>query len=90
MLAWRKLDDIKPREHMLAWSRLEFLVERKKDKLRDLWLAYTKPIDDWSAKREETRAARHKADFERVLGPDVAALDAEWRAWVLKTYAKKR
>lgn len=90
MLAWRKLDDIKPREHMLAWSRLEFLVERKKDKLRELWLAYTKPIDDWSATREETRAARHRADFERVLGPDVAALDAEWRAWVLKTYAKKR
>lgn len=90
MLAWRKLEDIKPREHMLAWSRLEFLIERRKDKLRDLWLAYTKPIGDWTGKREETRAAQHKADFARIMGPDIAALDAEWRAWVLKTYAKKR
>jgi hypothetical protein len=90
MMAWKKLEDIKPRDHMIAWSRVEWLMEKRKDKLRGLLLALAKPIDDWGPKREELRLAQQVKAFADVLGEDVEALDSEWRAWVLKTYSKKR
>lgn len=90
MLSWNKLDDIKPRDHMIAWSRVEWLLEARKDKLRELLLALTKPLDDWGPKRDELRLAQQTKALLDVLGADAATLDAQWRAWVVKTYAKKR
>jgi hypothetical protein len=90
MMTWKKLEDIKPRDHMIAWSRVEWLMDKRKDKLRDLLLTLTRPIDDFGPKREELRLAQQTKAFADVLGQDPAALDEEWRAWVLKTYAKKR
>lgn len=90
MMGWKKLDDIKARDHMIAWSRVEWILDAKKDRARALLLALTRPIDDWGPKRDELRLAQHAAALSEVFGVDAAALDAEWRAWAAKTYAKKR
>ncbi len=90
MMAWTKLDQIKPRDHMVVWSRVEWLLEERKDKARELLLAFTKPIADWGPKRDELRVEQHKAALRDVLGATEEELDEAWRNWALRTYAKKR
>ncbi len=90
MMGWAKLEQIKPRDHMIVWSRVEWLLDERKDKARELLLAFTKPIDDWGPKRDELRVQQHAAALKNVLGATPEELDEAWLAWVQRTYGKKR
>ena len=89
MLAWRTPSDVEPREHMLAWSRVSWLLEEKPEGLRQLALALTEPIPG-ASEEERAKAAieQQRAALEKAFGKTLPELDAEWEKFVLRRYEK--
>ncbi len=94
MLAASKFEDIPSREHMIYWSRAEFLASKGPAVLRAYLMMVTEGgRPDPNVVAEEARNAQYlerrmRAQSE-VLGQDCAACELEWTRFVLKTYPKK-
>ncbi|MBK7878701.1 MAG: hypothetical protein IPJ77_23840 [Planctomycetes bacterium] len=89
-LAWKAWEDLKAQGHLIAWSRVEWLLQRKDAKLRELLLGLAGSLREVpEAERAATVLARHEAAFQAALGKSLADAEAEWRQYVLKTYDKK-
>lgn len=81
--------ELKAQGHLVAWSRVSWLLARKDTDLRALALALTSGAPDVpDAERARVEADRHAAAFKSVFGKTLDELDAEWRRYVLKTYDK--
>jgi len=89
MMHWTGLADIKPREHMIAWSRVDWLMQRKPESLHEILFALTEPVAAQGADREHARLEMQTRAQQKLWNMSPAALDDAWRAWVLKTYSKK-
>jgi hypothetical protein len=90
MLASTKWEDLHAQGHLLAWSRVEWLLNRKGVDLRALLMGLTDRYDDVSeADRARVAEERQEAAFQAALHMSVDDADAEWRRHVLKSYAKK-
>jgi hypothetical protein len=89
MMHWKGLDDFKPRDHMIAWSRVDWLMQRKPESLHDVLFAFTEPVAGQGAERERGRFEMQMRAQQKLWSLTPAALDEAWRAWVLKTYSKK-
>lgn len=89
-LAWSQWDDLKAQGHLIAWSRVEWLLQRKDVKLRELLLALTGTLRDVPEnERAAAVLARHEKAFQASIGKSLADAEAEWRQYVLKSYEKK-
>jgi hypothetical protein len=90
MLAWQRWDEMKPRDHMMAWSRTLWLLEREGSRPREFLMAVTEPAPpgEWQVP-PELRAARQGPAFEQAFGGTPAALEAEWVKHVRKRYPRK-
>lgn len=90
MMNYASYEDIKPREHMLCWSRVDWLFEQRKADARELLIALTHPVDPnpGPARTAAIRAQEMRA-YETVWKQKPSDLDAAWRAWVLKEYPKR-
>lgn len=89
IIGWALWDDIKPQGHMLAWSRVTWLMERKGTDRRQLLddlctLQYNLPDDQ----RGKHYAQKSEAALKKATGLSLEELDLEWRAHVEKTYSK--
>jgi hypothetical protein len=85
MLGWGKWEDIKPQGHMLAWSRVSWLVDRKDGNHRQLLLDLCEPfVNVPDAQRTQFIADRTRKALQNAFGRTVEELDAEWRAFVEK------
>jgi len=73
MLDWRRWEDIDAPGHMAAWSRVDWLLEHKRQALRALLLALTEPLIVKSLQEASLHAA---------LGVSLAELDTQWREFV--------
>ena len=89
MMSWKAIADIKPRDHMIAWSRVDWLLQRKPESLHEFLFASTEAIASLGAERDTARFEQQGRAQQKVLNMAPAALDDAWRAWVLKTYSKK-
>lgn len=91
MLAWTKWEDLKAQSHLIAWSRVSWLQQRKNTDLRALLLALSEKLPRGleGAERETAHVEKQNAAFQNVLGKPLAELETEWKQWVLKTYPKK-
>lgn len=91
MLGWTKWEDLKPQSHLIAWSRVAWLNQRKGTDLRALLLALTEklPQNLSDAERQQPYVDKQVVALQTVLGKPIAELEAEWKQWVLRSYRKK-
>jgi hypothetical protein len=90
MLAWTSWEDMKPRDHMMAWSRTAWLLEREQSRPREFLMGVTQPAPEgqWEVPRE-LRDARQATAFEAAFGGTPQELEAEWVRHVKKRYPRK-
>ncbi|MBK7878695.1 MAG: hypothetical protein IPJ77_23810 [Planctomycetes bacterium] len=89
MSAWISTDQIRPQEHLVMWSRTSWLLKRKPSELRTFLLGVAQPLPGVpEAQRIELIDARTRESCSKAFGRTLEELDAEWRAWVAKTYPK--
>ncbi|HVS20064.1 MAG TPA: hypothetical protein VMT18_15780, partial [Planctomycetota bacterium] len=69
MLAWQRWDEMKQRDHMMAWSRAAWLLERKQSDPHAFLMGVTQPAPEgqWDVP-PELRAARQAAAFVSAFG----------------------
>jgi len=89
MLPWGYGQKMTYTDHMFAFSRVDFLIQKKKggigDYIRGL---HGLPIGETGVSHDAV-VARQAEVLESVFGLDGPKFDAEWKAWVLRTYPKK-
>jgi hypothetical protein len=90
MLSWTKLDEMKPRDHMMSWSRVAWLLEREQSRPREFLMGVTQPAPEgqWEVP-QELRDARQAAAFVAAFGGTPEELEAEWVRFVRKRYPRK-
>jgi hypothetical protein len=89
MVAWERLADLSFADHMIAWSKADFLMRRGPETARALLYALEEPIP-WDAPgREERLRGQALRAVERATGLDAEAFDEAWCAWVEATYSKR-
>ncbi len=90
MLGTLEWSQLTPQAHLLIWSRVDWMLQVPSADLRAFLMPLTTPIPN--AAHDEvvaTQLARANAAFSAGFGKSPAECEAAWRAWVLKTYAKK-
>jgi hypothetical protein len=90
MMAWQSRTDIRPQEHMIAWSRVAWLLSQKNADLH----AYLMGITDSAlavpeADRSRVRVEKETKALAAAFAKTPEDLDQAWRRYVLATYAKK-
>ncbi|MCC7014502.1 MAG: hypothetical protein IT454_18220 [Planctomycetes bacterium] len=90
MTDWATYEDIKPRDHMLCWSRVDWLLDQRKGDMRAFLMALTHPVTPVTGP-ERTKAIRDQEwrAYSTVWKQTPAELDRVWRAWMLKQYPKR-
>lgn len=89
MALYREWSELKSQGHLVAWSRVSWLLERKDTDLRALLLALTGAAAEApGAEIARVETERHAAAFKSASGKTVDELDAEWRRYVLRNYDK--
>jgi hypothetical protein len=88
MLKWKSADSIQARDHMIAWSRVDWLFAQKPEQRRAYLYAVTEPLDATGDARLPKQIERELAAYQSIWKRDPAALDKSWRAWVLDKYEK--
>ncbi len=85
MIAWEKWEDMKAQGHLVAWSRVSWLLKRKPAELRTFLIGIVKPPpdrseDDHARTSKEQQAAAAKAAF----GKTFEELDAQWKKFAVR------
>lgn len=90
MSAWAKFEELGYHAHSQAWSRVDFLLARDRDKVGVLVdkLKHMPPVDGGMIPPAQVSVQAQKLLFE-LFELDAASFDEQWRDWVLKTYPKK-
>ena len=90
MLSWTARDQVKARDHMIAWSRVRWLLEEEPDGLRALILGLTDPLQGETPQEKAASSLAHQlAAFEAAYGKTPEELEKEWARHVRRKYAKK-
>lgn len=84
LLAWRFEDLTDFHQHVMMWSRMEFLLQQGNDKLAR-YLAILKSLPTTGVPREVVLETQQRALGE-VYGYDASSFDAAWIAFVRKKY----
>ena len=90
MLDWKKWEEIEAQDHMVLWSRVDWMLSRKDAHLR----AFLAGISDSLAgvpdeERPSIELARQVAALGNGLGGSPAELDEAWKQAVLKKPSRK-
>jgi hypothetical protein len=80
MATWHDWSKVKPQSHMLAWSRVRWILEHKRADRRAFLLALAgrithEPLERWPELVFERTIAAFFAGFER----SIEDCDAEWK-----------
>jgi len=90
MLAWKDWSEMNQRAHMMAWSCVDWLLEREDARPAAFLAAVTDPLPEgvWQVAPEES-LARQRAGLEAAFGSSVEDLDSAWRKHVKRRYERK-
>lgn len=88
MMRWHNYEDIQPREHMVAWAAVDWILTARADSARELVLELAEPINDYSAARNDKIVEQQVRAFASVWKQTPEELDKAFRTWVLKNYRK--
>lgn len=73
--------------HLVAWSRVSWLLETKPVDIHDWTLSLARTYPGLAGKPlSEARQAHERETFIRLTGKTQEQLDEAWRQWVTKTY----
>jgi hypothetical protein len=87
MLGWEDPDTLEWADHIVLWSRIDYLFAREDGAGGQLLRRLQEPLDPAAPPLDaRTRAERAHAALEAAVGVPLAAFDEAWSAWVLKTY----
>ena len=80
MLGWEKWEDIKTQGHLVAWSRVNWLIKRKPAELQKFLLGIARPPADRS-EEDRSRASKEQqvAAAKDAFGKTYEELDAQWK-----------
>lgn len=87
---WKPFDALTPPQHLASWSRVSWLLARKDTDLHAFLLGVTEdrvPLTE--AERKPIDETQQIAALKAACGEDLETLDAEWKQYVLRQYAKK-
>ncbi|MEM7305979.1 MAG: hypothetical protein AAF682_04880 [Planctomycetota bacterium] len=90
MFAWKAYADMDVRDHMVAWSRLDYLLDEAEGDRRGFLLDLCQPAP--SGDEEQSRAlmvARQTKSLSERFEFLPEELDKSWARWVKKTYSKR-
>jgi hypothetical protein len=89
ILAWSTYDDMKSTDHMMAWSRMDYLLQRKPKELLAFMQAMKAPLP---GKRpddpDELWVPRTTEALQSAFGLSLEEFDVAWRKYVNKNYPK--
>jgi hypothetical protein len=88
MMRWKAPEEVGPRDHMIAWSRVDWFFAEKESDLRALLFALSERLPGTAEEREAACYQQQLAAFEKLWSSTPAELDKSWRKWVLRTYPK--
>jgi len=90
LLAWNEGTALEWADHLILWSRLDYLLAREDGAAGIFLRALKEPLAEGaSALSADELVARARAALPAATGGDLARFDQEWSAWVLKTYPNK-
>jgi len=86
MLAWNETDALEWADHLVLWSRVDFLMSREDGAAGKLLRRLKEPAAEGA---EESGLARSQAALLAAVNLAPAQFDEAWSEWVLKTYPVK-
>lgn len=96
MLAWSHAGPLEWAEHLVLWSRMDYLLAREDGaagrllrRLKEPPALTEPPVAKNGELTSEELLERTRAAFGETTGGDLARFDQLWSEWVLKTYPKK-
>lgn len=89
MLEWSDAEALEWADHLMLWSRMDYLLAREDGAAGRLLHALKEPPAVRGNATPAELAARARVAFQKTTGSELAELDAKWSEWVLKTYPKK-
>ena len=90
MFAWKDPSALKFADHMIVWSRVDYLMSRDDGTARKFLLALNEPIAwDPIRPREEVIQDQFLSALQFATGLDPEAFDEAWCAYVKKGYRKR-
>lgn len=89
MLAWTDAEALEWADHLMLWSRTDYLLDREDGAAGRLLRLLKAPSTRSEPLTPEQIVERARQAFQEATGGDLDAFDADWGAWVLKTYPKK-
>lgn len=90
MLGWTKFEDLDQRDHMIVWSKLDYLLSEVQGDPKAFLTEVCPPLSSASASEApEVRVQRQTAALAEHFGLTPEQLDQGWSEWVRKTYRKR-
>ena len=90
MEAWTDTANLSFPDHMMAWSKVDFLLRSDGGARAHAFLmAASEPVGWGVAERGQLLAKHRHEALANLGGGDIAQLDKLWAQWVLKEYSKR-
>jgi hypothetical protein len=90
MMGWTTLEEIKPRDHMICWSRVDWMLSAKKSDARALLFGFSDAVAGATGP-ERSSAIRDQElrVYQSVWKQTPAEVERAWRTWIEKAYPKR-
>ena len=90
MIRWDDPDALELADHLILWSRIDYLMSQERDAPGELLRRFKKTAQDPRTVLIEAGAADpFVKDFSEALGMSPAEFDEAWARWVKKNYSKR-
>lgn len=90
MMGWQATREMKPQDHMIAWSRVSWLLSQKSADLHAFLMVLSESVLTVPAPdRPKVVLERQGQAFAAGFGKTPEELEEAWKQFVLKTYPKK-
>ncbi len=89
MFGWTKYEDLNQRDHMVAWSKLSYLLTAVEGQRKAFLDALCPTLTSATRDDPEERQARQREALARCFGLTPEQLDQGWAQWVRRTYRRR-
>jgi hypothetical protein len=89
ILTWATPEELKYSEHMMAWSRVDYLKQNHPEGFAVYFDMMKGKLVKAGAPTQEDIQARQLEALSTAFKLDPASFDAKWKEWVMDTYPKK-
>lgn len=89
MFGWEKFEDMNQRDHMIAWSKLEYLLTEVEGDREAFLTAVCPAATGMKAAEVDVRKARQAKALADSFGMTPEQLDERWSEWTKKAYRRR-